>query len=172
MGKVRKVIRPVELPAWGSSNGTVATCMAADPAAPKTLYMPHICGAGGPATYTAQLSGPLAGSPCPCGAAPLQLTAAKNNWGKEGLQEKMGSLLSLSLSPWQLPQTWLLTSCCSCWSREGGGPCLGPPTPEPGGGSRVASLPAGPLPSQLVTFPDQPCAGGLVASPRPGLVAV
>lgn len=108
----------------------------------------------------------------PCGSAPLQLTDAKNNWGKEGLQEKMGSLLSLSLSLWQLPQTWLLTSCCSCWNREGGGPCLGPPTPEPGGGSRVASLPAGPLPSQLVTFPDQPCAEGLVASPRPGLVAV
>lgn len=33
----------------------------------------------------------------------------------------MGSLLSLPLSPWQLPQTRLLTSCRSCGSREGGG---------------------------------------------------
>lgn len=50
-------------------------------------------------------------------------------------------------------------------SREGGGAELPqtPPTPEPGRGSQVASLPAGPLPSQVVTFPS------LVASPGPGL---
>lgn len=43
---------------------------------------------------------------------------------------------------------------------------LGPPTPEPGGGGRVASLPAGPLPGQLVTFPD----GGALEAlwPPPG----
>lgn len=56
---------------------------------------------------------------------------------------------------------------------EGGGrtrACgLGPPTPEPGGGSRVPSLPAGPLPSQLVTFPGWRRPGRLVASPGPGL---
>lgn len=42
------------------------------------------------------------------------------------------------------------------WSREGGERITtwDPPTQEPGGGSRVASLPAGPLPSQLVTFPS------------------
>lgn len=33
---------------------------------------------------------------------------------------------------------------------------LGTPTPEPGRGGWVASLPAGPLPGQLVTFPGRP----------------
>lgn len=32
-----------------------------------------------------------------------------------------------------------------------------PPTPEPGGGGWVASLPAGLLPGQLVTFPVRQC---------------
>lgn len=79
----------------------------------------------------------------------------------------MGSLQSLPLSPWQLPQTRLLTSCRSCGSREGEGPqCgLGPPTPEPGGGGRVASLPAGPLPGQLVTFPGRRRTGSLWPPP-------
>lgn len=48
----------------------------------------------------------------------------------------------------------------------------GPPTPEPGGGGRVASLPAGPLLDQLVTFPGRPCVGSLLASPGQGLAGV
>lgn len=48
---------------------------------------------------------------------------------------------------------------------------LGPPphTPEPGGGGRVASLPAGLLPGQLVTFPVRSRAGIPPASPGQGL---
>lgn len=68
------------------------------------------------------------------------------------------------------PQPRLLTSCHSCLSgREGGTQRVGPPTPEPGGGGPVASLPAGPLPGQLVTFPGWRRPGSLVASPGPGL---
>lgn len=61
-----------------------------------------------------------------------------------------------------MPQLWEL-------GGRGARCGLGPPTPEPGGGGPVASLPAGPLPGQLVTFPGQPRAGSLVASPGPGL---
>jgi hypothetical protein len=42
-----------------------------------------------------------------------------------------------------------------------------PPTPESGGGGRVASLPAGLLPGQLVTFPVPPRAGSRADSPPP-----
>lgn len=36
----------------------------------------------------------------------------------------------------------------------------------------MASLPAGPLPGQLVTFPGRPCVGSLLASPGQGLAGV
>lgn len=55
-----------------------------------------------------------------------------------------------------MPQTRLLMSCQTAGAgREGG--AAGPETPHPGTRrwQPVASLPAGPLPSQLVTFPSR-----------------
>lgn len=70
--------------------------------------------------------------------------------------------------------TRLLTSCRSCRSGAGRGGAVLPGTPHPGTGWRqsgglTSSLPAGPLPGQLVTFPGRPRTVSLVASSGLGL---
>ena len=124
-------------------------CVAPDPAAPSTLYSPklvHLCEAGGPATCAARLSG-LSGQPLsresPSSPAPPRGSAAageggkqtlKITWARGCLRENGVPPQSLPPSPWQLPQTRLLTSCRSCRSREGG--AVRPGTPHPGTGRR------------------------------------
>lgn len=62
--------------------------------------------------------------------------------GKGRLHDRMGSLLSQPLSPWQLPQTWLLTSChAAAAGKEGVHLGLGPPTPESGEQAETARWP-------------------------------